>query len=55
MILERELNRIINGIIDSSKEKDIDKTMEYVSELEELVGEDTAQIIFEKLEAKLNA
>lgn len=54
-MLDRDLRRVINGIIDSTKAKDIDTTMQYVNELEEMVGEETALIIFERLEAMLNA
>lgn len=54
-MLDRDLRRVINGIINSTKTKDVDATMQYVNELEEMVGEETALIIFERLEAMLNA
>lgn len=53
-MLEKELSRIIDGIVISSKNKDLDATMAYVTELEELVGADTAEVIFNKVGAMLD-
>lgn len=53
-MLERELNRIVDGIVDSSKNLDIDATMAYIEELENIVGKETAEKIFDRIRDMLN-